>query len=234
MQNNLGGSYSWNVICKVCGFKYKASQTKKRWDGLQPVCEDCWETRHPLDFYRPRDDTHKLSFTNPEATVNYTFLPTDFDEDFDWLLDTLVDPVVTEGLSFTVNSDGYIHEVRVHMGGEEGDYSTGLLARESQEVRLYAEAGETLVWSKVVTNFKQGWNSIPVVPNVAVTATASYRVAKRRYLGETTSYNVEATIGSIAAQTHLTYNDTYYTLSDAYPNLASLNFFPMNVSMRPT
>jgi hypothetical protein len=56
-----GGSYSYNAICDVCGFQYKASELKKRWDGLM-VCSDDYETRHPMDFYRVKNDFHPLPF----------------------------------------------------------------------------------------------------------------------------------------------------------------------------
>ncbi|MHB8603488.1 MAG: hypothetical protein ACYC9R_12715 [Nitrosotalea sp.] len=59
------GKYDYNVICDVCGFKKKASEVRQRWDGYQ-VCKEDWEQRHPLDFYRTRNDTHKLPFTRPD------------------------------------------------------------------------------------------------------------------------------------------------------------------------
>ena len=42
---------NWNGICDECGFKFKGIDLKTRWDG-HIVCRDCWETRHPSDFYR--------------------------------------------------------------------------------------------------------------------------------------------------------------------------------------
>lgn len=44
-----------NVICDVSGRKVKASETRKRWDGLV-VCREDWEPRHPQDFVRGRRD----------------------------------------------------------------------------------------------------------------------------------------------------------------------------------
>ena len=61
-------SYNYNAICDVCGFQYKASEMRKRWDGLI-VCAADYETRHPLDFYRVRNDHHKLPWTRPEQGV---------------------------------------------------------------------------------------------------------------------------------------------------------------------
>ncbi|SRR5260221_14211184 len=59
-------SGSWNTICDVCGFKFKAEDLKLRWDGLQ-VCRDDWEIRHPQELIRPIQDQNKLPWTRPEA-----------------------------------------------------------------------------------------------------------------------------------------------------------------------
>lgn len=62
-------SYKWWVHCPVCAEKILGGEALRRWDGLM-VCKDCWEPRHPLDFYRPRNDTHPLPFKNEESEVN--------------------------------------------------------------------------------------------------------------------------------------------------------------------
>jgi hypothetical protein len=62
MVTKISGSYEYNTICEVCGFKLKASKLKKRWDGYW-VCEKDWETRNILDFYQSRNDMHTLPFT---------------------------------------------------------------------------------------------------------------------------------------------------------------------------
>ena len=54
----------WNAICDVCGFKFKASQLLKRWDGLM-VCMDDFETRHPQDFIRPIKERNSVPWTRP-------------------------------------------------------------------------------------------------------------------------------------------------------------------------
>lgn len=58
-------SYEYNGICDICGFKFKNKDLFRRWDGYI-VCKDDYETRHPLDFYRNRDDFHKLPWIRPE------------------------------------------------------------------------------------------------------------------------------------------------------------------------
>lgn len=58
----------WNAICDQCGFKFKASQLRKRWDGLM-TCVKCWEPRHPQDFLRVRGDKPSVPWTRPEGEI---------------------------------------------------------------------------------------------------------------------------------------------------------------------
>lgn len=62
---------SYNAVCQVCGFEFKADQLKKRWDGLI-VCSQDFETRHPSDLYRPPTERGPLPWTSPEPTDNTT------------------------------------------------------------------------------------------------------------------------------------------------------------------
>ena len=64
-KNTATQSYEYNVLCDVCGFKKKASQVRKRWDGYI-VCDKDYEIRHPLDFFTNRNDTHPLPFTRSD------------------------------------------------------------------------------------------------------------------------------------------------------------------------
>ena len=57
-----GGHY---VICDVCGFKIRASETRKRWDGLR-VCTKDWEPRHPQDGVRGQRDRQAVTDARPE------------------------------------------------------------------------------------------------------------------------------------------------------------------------
>lgn len=41
----------WNALCYSCGFKFKASQMKKFWQGYY-LCQTCWNPRQPQDFVR--------------------------------------------------------------------------------------------------------------------------------------------------------------------------------------
>jgi len=60
----------WNVICDVCGFKFKSGEVKTRWDGLI-VCKDDFEQRHPMDFMRVTDRTTTVPFTRTEQEDIY-------------------------------------------------------------------------------------------------------------------------------------------------------------------
>ena len=54
------------AICDVCGFKYKLSQLKKRWDGAM-VCSADFEERHPQDYLvRTKDDKQTVKNARPE------------------------------------------------------------------------------------------------------------------------------------------------------------------------
>ena len=41
--------------CYRCGFTFRAEELRKTWDGLW-VCEDDWESRHPQDFLRTKEE----------------------------------------------------------------------------------------------------------------------------------------------------------------------------------
>lgn len=56
----------WNAICDVCGFKFKASELRKRWDNLR-VCKDDWELRQPQDFLKSRPDKQNVPWTRPDS-----------------------------------------------------------------------------------------------------------------------------------------------------------------------
>ena len=51
-------------VCARCGFKCKARDFMKEWTGLY-VCSECFETRHPQDFVRPRPE-RPAAWSQPE------------------------------------------------------------------------------------------------------------------------------------------------------------------------
>lgn len=71
MRNHLiTGDY--NVLCDSCGRKFKASQIKKRWDGLM-VCSEDYEIRHESDFLRVQKEKISVPFSRPyPAEDTYT------------------------------------------------------------------------------------------------------------------------------------------------------------------
>lgn len=50
----------YNVICDECGFKRKASECRKRWDGAFVCADTCWEPRHPQDFVKAKHDRQRV------------------------------------------------------------------------------------------------------------------------------------------------------------------------------
>lgn len=58
------------VICDVCGFKVRSSETRMRWDNLR-VCLKDWETRHPQDLVRGRRDRQRVTNPRPEAVDTF-------------------------------------------------------------------------------------------------------------------------------------------------------------------
>jgi len=63
---------AWNAICDVCGFKFKSTSLRKRWDNLM-VCEKDWESRHPMDFLKTPKEDLSIPWTRHEAID--TFVP---------------------------------------------------------------------------------------------------------------------------------------------------------------
>jgi len=60
-----------NAICDCCGFKFKQSQLRKRWDGAM-VCRADFELRHPQDSLRARPERNNVKDARPEP--EYRFL----------------------------------------------------------------------------------------------------------------------------------------------------------------
>jgi hypothetical protein len=68
----------WNAICDRCGFKFKASELKRDWQGFM-VCPEDFETRHPLDFLRAKREKIRVPWTriDPPTTTTGVTAPTD-------------------------------------------------------------------------------------------------------------------------------------------------------------
>ena len=53
------------IICDLCGFKTRMSQSLKTWDGLR-VCKDDWSPKHPQLMVRGRVDRQAVIDGRPE------------------------------------------------------------------------------------------------------------------------------------------------------------------------
>ena len=60
----------WNAVCDECGRRFRASQLRKRWDGLM-VCPQDFEVRHPQEFVRAKPDVQTVPWTRPEPTAAF-------------------------------------------------------------------------------------------------------------------------------------------------------------------
>ena len=70
-------SGSNNALCDVCGFKYKASELRRRWDNLM-VCSLDMEQRHPQDLLRVKADRQTVPFSRPQPELEFrTVAPSD-------------------------------------------------------------------------------------------------------------------------------------------------------------
>ena len=69
----------WNACCDVCGFKFKASQLQRRWDGYM-VCAADYEQRHPQDLIKLKPDRQAVPWARPVPTDQFvTVAPVDPD-----------------------------------------------------------------------------------------------------------------------------------------------------------
>ena len=62
---------NWLTICDDCGKKYKASELRKRWDGLMVCTKTCYEERPMQDFVRAGVDHMATPWSRPENQDNF-------------------------------------------------------------------------------------------------------------------------------------------------------------------
>lgn len=60
----------YNALCDGCGFKFKASELRERYDGMM-VCSEDWEPRHPSERSLSIRSPKTLPWTRPESTDVY-------------------------------------------------------------------------------------------------------------------------------------------------------------------
>lgn len=63
---------SWNAVCDVCGFRWKAELIKERWDSLR-TCPECFELRNPLDLIRTPLENTTVPYQRPEQGISDYF-----------------------------------------------------------------------------------------------------------------------------------------------------------------
>uniref|UniRef100_A0A6M3IM08 Uncharacterized protein n=1 Tax=viral metagenome TaxID=1070528 RepID=A0A6M3IM08_9ZZZZ len=63
----IPGDY-W-MSCEICGFDYRASQMRKRWDGLW-VCAKDFERRHPQDRIKTTRDRQRVPVASPDGKTD--------------------------------------------------------------------------------------------------------------------------------------------------------------------
>jgi hypothetical protein len=85
-----------NVICDRCGFKYKASDLKREWNGLY-TCKFDWEPRHPQDLIKSKHDDQRPSLSRPGAVD--VFVPSAIPRANAWADQTV-------GRNITIQLDG--------------------------------------------------------------------------------------------------------------------------------
>ncbi len=66
MSANYYKEGDFNRICDLCGFKVKASRTRKQWNNLI-VCANHWEPQHPQDFLRGKVDKQWVVDARPDS-----------------------------------------------------------------------------------------------------------------------------------------------------------------------
>ena len=79
MHNHLI-SGDWNALCDSCGRKFKASQLRRRWDGMM-VCDADYELRHPQEFLRVQKERISVPFARPYPEYD-TFIPVPYIDDY--------------------------------------------------------------------------------------------------------------------------------------------------------
>lgn len=130
------------VCCDVCGFEYRASQIRIRWDGMA-VCPQDYEERHPQDFLRARkDDPRVWPVRSPSAqTIDYLSCPTLL---FPRVDDTLGQLSEVEFSWAAVNAADF-YFVYLWIDGET-EPTTPAVITQSTAIRIAVEENEFYNW----------------------------------------------------------------------------------------
>lgn len=94
MANDYLKRGDFNALCDVCGFKFKGSMLRRRWDNLM-VCQADYELRNPQDYLKVPKDNPAPPWTRPEADNTYVQFNI-LTEGSDNLITELGDNIATE------------------------------------------------------------------------------------------------------------------------------------------
>lgn len=224
------GKGGYNAICDVCGFKYKNTQLRKRWDGLM-VCEADWENRHILDFYKPKLDEHPIPWSRPDRDLEASkrvfepnYSPTE--------VVTLTSLTINYATRFTVNVDGYLNNINIFIGSLPDTGSQTSYGNIQYKFAIWDVAGASELWSYRYHVLPNRWVRLPITPNVRVTSGNDYQVSMFKFTGQPATY-VQPAI-TAAPNTYFTHLDSRYSLSDSFPNTLDLTSTQlMDVTIRP-
>lgn len=74
---------AWLAVCDICGWKYKSTQLRERWDKLM-ACKACWEPRHPMDFFKAPKEEIGVPWTRIEPSPQWVPL-NDYEDYINWV-----------------------------------------------------------------------------------------------------------------------------------------------------
>lgn len=166
---------SWNAICDRCGFKFKAEDLKKDWQGLY-LCKDDWEPRHPSDFQNEVDYAEDPTppWTRPDSNADTSVTLVSLENETAGTLDTdnLTDTVGDTDKVLRVDGTPRMNSIQ--------DWNTTLTAnRQATFNSTSAIYGDefTIYYTATETSFTHS-----VVGETTRASTVNY-VAKWRYNG---------------------------------------------------
>ena len=61
----------WNVVCDVCGLKFKNTDLRQDWRGLW-VCHKDYEPKHPQLYIKVPKDDPSVPWARPDNDTNVT------------------------------------------------------------------------------------------------------------------------------------------------------------------
>lgn len=68
-----------NAWCDRCGFKFKASELRREWQGFM-VCASCYEPRNPQDLLKARPEKSIPPFVRPRNDGPSSDIPGDWEQ----------------------------------------------------------------------------------------------------------------------------------------------------------